>query len=177
MTNVTAKSGASRPCGPPRYGTARGDRAERRTRSRSSKPWLRERAQSSQRVFSRRACSRKSWLSGTVFYYPRLHVYTLGGGKFVISGNLFTRDYLLDGIERTDQWKSLKEKDFLALKQRLQALAEKFLKIAKPNEAETKKEFIYPVIEALGWLSKGPQAAGRNDHQRSRQFAARCQLT
>jgi hypothetical protein len=69
----------------------------------------------------------------------------------VISGNLFTRDYLLDGIERTDQWKGLKEKDFLALKQRLQALAGKFLKIAKPNEAETEKEFIYPVIEALGW--------------------------
>jgi Eco57I restriction-modification methylase len=69
----------------------------------------------------------------------------------VISGNLFTRDYLLDGIERTEQRKNLKEKDFLALRQCLQGLAGKFLKIAKPNEAETEKEFIYPVIEALGW--------------------------
>jgi hypothetical protein len=69
----------------------------------------------------------------------------------VISGNLFTRDYLLDGIERTEQRKTLKEKDFLAFRQCLQGLAGKFLKIAKPNEAETEKEFIYPVIEALGW--------------------------
>ena len=69
----------------------------------------------------------------------------------MISGNLFTRDYLLDGIDQTAQWKSLKDKEFLALKQRVQALAAKFQKIAKPNEAETEKEFIYPVIEALGW--------------------------
>jgi hypothetical protein len=69
----------------------------------------------------------------------------------VISGNLFTRDYLLDGIERTAQWKALTDKDVQALWQRLQALAKNFLKIAKPNEAETEKEFIYPVIEALGW--------------------------
>jgi hypothetical protein len=51
----------------------------------------------------------------------------------VISGNLFTRDYLLDGIERTEQWKSLKDKEFLVLKQRLQALAASFQKIAKPR--------------------------------------------
>ena len=31
--------------------------------------------------------------------------------KFVISGNLFTRDYLLDGIERTAQWKGLTDED------------------------------------------------------------------
>ncbi len=34
---------------------------------------------------------------------------------------------------------------------RLEALARNFLKIAKPNEAETEKELIYPIIEALGW--------------------------
>jgi hypothetical protein len=32
----------------------------------------------------------------------------------VISGNLFTRDYLLDGIERTAQWKALTDKDVQA---------------------------------------------------------------
>jgi hypothetical protein len=69
----------------------------------------------------------------------------------VISGNLFTRDYLLDGIERTAQWKGLTDKNFHGLKQRLETLARNFVKIAKPNEAETEKEFIYPVIEALGW--------------------------
>src|SRR5437588_398334 len=58
---------------------------------------------------------------------------------FVISGNLFTRDYLLEGIARTGQWKSLTDKNFQMLKQRLEALARNFLKIAKPNEAETEK--------------------------------------
>jgi hypothetical protein len=69
----------------------------------------------------------------------------------VISGNLFTRDYLLEGIERTEQWKHLDDKNVAALKQRLMIIANNFLKIAKPNEAETEKDFIYPVLEALGW--------------------------
>ena len=69
----------------------------------------------------------------------------------MISGNLFTRDYLLEGIERTEQWKHLDDKSVAALKQRLMTIADNFLKIAKPNEAETEKEFIYPVLEALGW--------------------------
>ena len=69
----------------------------------------------------------------------------------MISGNLFTRDYLLDGIERTAQWKSLTDKSVEALRHRLETIARNFLKIARPNEAETEKEFIYPVIEALGW--------------------------
>lgn len=69
----------------------------------------------------------------------------------MISGNLFTRDYLLEGIERTEQWKNLDDKSVTAQKQRMMAIANKFLKIAKPNEAETEKDFIYPVLEAIGW--------------------------
>lgn len=69
----------------------------------------------------------------------------------MISGNLFTRDYLLEGIARTDQWKRIDDQQFDALRQRFAGIAESFLKIARPNEAETEKEFIYPVLEALGW--------------------------
>jgi hypothetical protein len=58
------------------------------------------------------------------------------------------------------QWKALTDKDVQALRQRLQALAKNILKIAKPNEAETEKEFIYPVIEALGWTMRRPFAPG-----------------
>jgi hypothetical protein len=39
----------------------------------------------------------------SVVYYLRMHVTHTVGVDFVISGNLFTRDYLLDGIERTEQ--------------------------------------------------------------------------
>jgi hypothetical protein len=69
----------------------------------------------------------------------------------VISGNLFTRDYLLDGIDRTPQWKGISDSQVEASRLKLCALAKTFLKIAKPNEAETERGFIYPVIEALGW--------------------------
>ncbi|MGX4806867.1 Eco57I restriction-modification methylase domain-containing protein [Bradyrhizobium guangdongense] len=69
----------------------------------------------------------------------------------MISGNLFTRDYLLDGIDRTAQWIGLTDKSVEAFRKQLKSIAGKFLKIAKPNEAETEKDFIYPVIETLGW--------------------------
>jgi len=69
----------------------------------------------------------------------------------VISGNLFTRDYMLDGIDRTAPWKGLTDKTVHEFRNRLKAIAAKFLKIAKPNEAETEKDFIYQVIEVLGW--------------------------
>lgn len=69
----------------------------------------------------------------------------------MISGNLFTRDYLLDGIDRTAQWQALTDKSVGEFRNGLETIAGKFLKIAKPNEAETEKDFIYPVIEALGW--------------------------
>lgn len=69
----------------------------------------------------------------------------------MISGNLFTRDYLLDGIDRTAQWKGLTDKSVDEFRKRLKSIAGKYLKIAKPNEAETEKDFIYPVVEVLGW--------------------------
>lgn len=69
----------------------------------------------------------------------------------MISGNLFTRDYLLEGIARTEQWKALTDKEFQALQTRLSALAESFAKHKSPNEAVTEKDFIYPVLDALGW--------------------------
>lgn len=69
----------------------------------------------------------------------------------MLAGNLFTRDYLLEGIARTDQWKALKDKDFQDAKARLNELFATFTKNAKPNEAETEKDLIYPVLEVLGW--------------------------
>jgi hypothetical protein len=54
----------------------------------------------------------------------------------VISGNLFTRDYLLDGIDRTAQWIGLTDKSVVGLRKQLKSIAGKFLKVAKPNEAD-----------------------------------------
>jgi hypothetical protein len=44
------------------------------------------------------------------------------GTGFVINGNLFTRDYLLEAITQSEQWKSLDDVKFLSLKQRLMTL-------------------------------------------------------
>jgi hypothetical protein len=69
----------------------------------------------------------------------------------VISGNLFTLDYLLEGIARTEQWSSLTGEQLSATKKRLVSLAKSLTAINKPNEAQTEKTFIYPVLELLGW--------------------------
>ncbi|MBU2583110.1 MAG: Eco57I restriction-modification methylase domain-containing protein [Alphaproteobacteria bacterium] len=69
----------------------------------------------------------------------------------MLAGSLFTRDYLLEGIARTDQWKALKDKDFQDANARLHQLFATFAKNARPNEAETEKDLIYPVLEVLGW--------------------------
>ncbi len=69
----------------------------------------------------------------------------------MLAGNLFTRDYLLEGIVRADQWNALKDKDFQAAKSRLLTLFDTFSKNKKPNEAETERDLIYPVLEILGW--------------------------
>ena len=69
----------------------------------------------------------------------------------MISGKLFTRDYLFEAIMRSEQWKSLTEKDFKAVKNRLHTLVTTFAKNTKANEAETERDLIYPVLEALRW--------------------------
>jgi hypothetical protein len=41
--------------------------------------------------------------------------------------------------------------DLAAIKARLKKGATNLLAINRPNEAQTEKVFIYPVLEALGW--------------------------
>lgn len=69
----------------------------------------------------------------------------------MLSGNLFTTDYLLEGITRTPQWKALDNKSFKLQLAKLKDLATAFQVHTKPNEAVTEKDFIYPVLEVLGW--------------------------
>ena len=57
----------------------------------------------------------------------------------MISGNLFTRDYLLEGIAQTEQWGSLSEDDFASIKKKLLNHARKLLAGSKPNEAQAQQ--------------------------------------
>jgi hypothetical protein len=69
----------------------------------------------------------------------------------VISGKLFTRDYLLEGITRSAPWKGLTDGDVASLRAKLLKHAKSLLAVNKANEAQTEKIFIYPVLELLGW--------------------------
>jgi hypothetical protein len=69
----------------------------------------------------------------------------------VISGNLFTRDYLLEGITRSEPWTALADKELAAIRASLLKIAKKLQAINKPNEAQTEKVLIYPALELLGW--------------------------
>jgi hypothetical protein len=69
----------------------------------------------------------------------------------VILGNLFTRDFLAEGIEGTDAWKSLDATQYSATRGRLAAHVTAFLKNRKATEAETEKDLIWPILGVLGW--------------------------
>ena len=69
----------------------------------------------------------------------------------MIIGNLFTRDYLLEGITRSAPWLACEDGTVAEFRRALLKLAGKLLGVSKPNEAQTEKLFIYPVLERLGW--------------------------
>lgn len=64
------------------------------------------------------------------------------------AGALFTQDYLDEGITLTQAWAAT---DADALRDRLAAIHDKFKAAGDPNEPTTEKDFIWPVLEALGW--------------------------
>ena len=69
----------------------------------------------------------------------------------MLNGSLFTRDFLLEGICGTDGWATLTDASIAGVRARLDALLTAFGKIKNPTEAETEKELIWPLLEALGW--------------------------
>ena len=69
----------------------------------------------------------------------------------MLSGKLFTRDYLLEAIKQSQPWKDISDEKFADVRARLQSLAKNLTKHASPNEAQTERDFIYPVLEAIGW--------------------------
>jgi hypothetical protein len=69
----------------------------------------------------------------------------------LISGNLFTRDFLSEGIDDTPAWKALGPATFEEFRLRVRRVVSTFLKNQNPSEAETEKDLIWPILEALGW--------------------------
>lgn len=81
-----------------------------------------------------------------------------------ISGSLFTSDYLVEAIKVAPAYLSV---DVAALRMRLDAIAAPFPKTNKTIESQTEDDFIWPVLNALGWSESLRQqnltVTGRDD--------------
>lgn len=75
----------------------------------------------------------------------------------MLAGGLFTREYLFEGIKDSDAWKALDDARLAVIRSEMQKRLAGILKHKKPNEAETEKDLIWPLIEALGWTETLPQ--------------------
>ena len=75
----------------------------------------------------------------------------------MLNGGLFTRDFLIEGIRGTDAWAGVDDAVVGGVRTRLDALLSAFRKIKNPTEAETEKELIWPVLEAIGWSDMSVQ--------------------
>lgn len=69
----------------------------------------------------------------------------------MLGGHLFTRDYLLEGVKRSPQWRALDDGGFAEFETKARKVLVGFPIQGRPNEAQTEKDLIYPVMEALGW--------------------------
>jgi hypothetical protein len=70
----------------------------------------------------------------------------------LLKGGLFTRDFLIEGVRGTAAWQRLDDASLAGLRDRLETLFASFGNIKNPNESETEKELIWPLLEAIGWV-------------------------
>lgn len=67
------------------------------------------------------------------------------------TGSLFTQYFLQDGIRQTEAYQSLPAEAVAQIKARLAKHWALFSSMASPSEADTESQFIFPVMEELGW--------------------------
>jgi hypothetical protein len=75
----------------------------------------------------------------------------------LLNGGLFTRDFLIEGIRDAGAWAALDDTTVAAINTRTEALFASFAKLKNPTEAETEKELIWPLLEAVGWADVSVQ--------------------
>ena len=81
-----------------------------------------------------------------------------------VSGSLFTTDYLVEGVTSSAAYLAV---DVAGLRSRLNEIAAAFPQSDRTNESQTEDDFIWPVLEALGWTESLRQqnltVTGRED--------------
>ena len=82
-------------------------------------------------------------------------------------GSLFAGDFLCDGITDEDEWQEFDDSTLDAFENSLREIFERFSITHSPNESQTEKVLIWPILEHLGWTAHLPQqnlsARGRQD--------------
>lgn len=85
----------------------------------------------------------------------------------MISGGLFTREFLLEGVTDEAAWGNLDGARLAAAWDTVQRALSALARQHNPNEAETEKDLIYPVLEAIGWshllVQQNMSTSGRAD--------------
>lgn len=82
----------------------------------------------------------------------------------MLQGALFTEDFLREGIAGTQQWAAISDDVFFQFRDRVAEIFADFPVGEHPNEANTERRLIDPVLEALGWEGcfLVQEATGRN---------------
>ena len=77
-------------------------------------------------------------------------------------GSLFTRFFLEDGIRETDEYRALLQSEIDAFAKEIRSRWATLETIPNVSESETEEEFIFPLIEHLGWRHIRQQTPGRS---------------
>lgn len=83
----------------------------------------------------------------------------------MLRGGLFTRYWLEDGIRQTSAYRSLNTDRVSELAAAIIGRWTALAGMARPSEAETEAEFIFPILDLLGWhhLPQAQPGRGRRD--------------
>jgi hypothetical protein len=79
----------------------------------------------------------------------------------MIRGALFTRFFLEDGIRETAAYRTLDPVRLVAFADTVRGRWADLEQMQRPSEAETEDEFIFPVLDLLGWQYLKQQEPGR----------------
>jgi len=78
-------------------------------------------------------------------------------GRLLIGGQLFTRDFLLQGIRETDNWRQVDDVALAAVRTKAKALLDALAARKNPNEAQTEDDLVYPLLERIEWADRDVQ--------------------
>ncbi|GIT93092.1 hypothetical protein JANAI62_36240 [Jannaschia pagri] len=75
----------------------------------------------------------------------------------LFDGRLFTRDFLLEGIQETSAWAELNADEVERLRRDAKTTMEALAARKNPNEAQTEDDLVYPLLEMVEWSDREVQ--------------------